>query len=285
MTVTALDTYGHVVTEGNPDFQLDCPNCTSLLRSAPTILSPGLTRFTFSYTTATPSSTHRLLLNSTGQVLREDTISVRAANATAAASRLAGPAQWQAGEDAVFEFEPFDSFGNRAVYAENTTDNMDVRAVLREVSAAGAAEGADVELPVELRSDGLVYDVTAPVSVVNKTGEYYAIVQLYQGEDDERLRSGAELRIFVRVTYAQLDMAQSRLEVRPEAETDLLQCMDACMTMGVVAWGTNAVVAGVHAFFALIRENRVFQVGTVGTGIKSWRGVPAPSFRDMVCSC
>lgn len=216
MAVTALDAYGHVVTAGNPTFLLDCANCSSFLRAAPTVLSPGTTRFTFSYTSATMSvpNTHRLLLNGTSDALREDTVTVRAANASLASSKLSGPTQWRAGESVVFEFEPFDAFGNPAVFAENSTEKMDLMAVMREATAAGAGEGAEVALPVELRSDGLVYEVSAPASLVNKTGDYYLVVQMHGREEDVRLRGDAELQLRVRVIYERLDMAQCRLEVR-----------------------------------------------------------------------
>lgn len=216
MAVTALDAYDNIVTAGNPTFLLDCANCSSLLRTAPTVLSPGTTRFTFSYTAATMSTpnTHLLLLNGTSEALRTDNVTVRAANATAASSRLSGQSQWRAGESVMFEFEPFDVFGNPAVFAENSTVGMDLRAVMRQATVAGVGVGAEVALPVALRSDGLVYEISAPVRLVNQTGDYYVVVQMHSHDEDLQLRGDTELRLRVRVIYERLDMAQCVLEVR-----------------------------------------------------------------------
>lgn len=220
ITVTAFDAYGHVVAAGNPDFQLDCANCSQLLRTAPSVLAPGTTRFAFSYT-ATGPSTHRLILNSTSQVFREDTVSVTAANATVTDSRLSGPSRWRAGESVVFEFEPHDEFGNIAPFAANSSDQMDLRAVMREVTPAGAEQGSEVGVQASLRSDGLAYEISVPASVLNKTGEYYAVVQLHARPEDAWLRRDAEVRVMASVIYERLDIAQSQLQVRPPAGTPL----------------------------------------------------------------
>jgi hypothetical protein len=178
LQVTAVDQYGNAWDSGDPDFVLQCLQCSQLIRTA-----SGAGRSSFEgVIRVAGSQTVSVYTSGSGQLVANLQVAVSAAAADVLHSSVDGPFVATAGQTVIFSFTPRDVYGNVALLNATTGASLAFAAVLREVTAVADVSGNEVAAQaINLDMAAQQYALEFVTTIAGKYSVVVSMGQLYRG--------------------------------------------------------------------------------------------------------